>query len=50
MEFLGDMGQVEVISIHMEITLISALDRCTVLAECTTGMEIILGIPDGTPR
>jgi hypothetical protein len=25
-------------------------DRCTVCAECTIGMEIILGTPDGTPR
>jgi hypothetical protein len=30
--------------------LTSALDGCTVCAECTTGMEIILGTPDGTPR
>jgi hypothetical protein len=50
MEFLGDVGQVEVVSVHMEITLISALDRCTVFVECTTSIEIILGIPDGTPR
>jgi hypothetical protein len=25
-------------------------DRCTVCAECTTGMEMALGTPDGTPR
>jgi len=30
--------------------LISAQDRCTVSAERTMGMEIILGTPDGTPR
>ena len=28
--------------------LISAQDRCTVCAECSTGMEIILAVPDGT--
>ena len=28
--------------------LISAQDMCTVCAECTTGMEIVLGVPDGT--
>ena len=26
-----------------------AQDRCTVCAECTSGMEIILGTPDRTP-
>ena len=25
------------------------VDRCTVCAECTSGMEIILGTPNGTP-
>ena len=37
-------------SVCSEIVLILAQDRCTVCAECTTGMEIILGTPDGTPR
>ena len=26
-----------------------AQDRCTVCAECTMGMEIILAVPDDTP-
>jgi hypothetical protein len=30
------------VSVRMEITLISVLDRCTVCAECITGMEIEL--------
>jgi hypothetical protein len=47
---LGDVGQVEALSIHLEIVLISALDGCTVCAECTRGMEIILCTPNGTPR
>jgi hypothetical protein len=50
MVLLGDVGQVEALSVHLEIVLISALDECTVCAECTMGMEIILGTPDGTPR
>jgi hypothetical protein len=50
MVLLGDVGQVEALSVHLEIVLISALDGCTVCAECTIGMEIILGTPDGTPR
>jgi hypothetical protein len=29
--------------------LISVQDRCMICSECTTGMEIVLGLPDGTP-
>jgi hypothetical protein len=50
MVLLGDMGQVELVSVHLEIVFISAQDRCMVCAECTTGVEIILGTPDGTPK
>ena len=39
----------KLISVHLEIVLISAQDRCMVCTECTMGMEIILGTPDGTP-
>jgi hypothetical protein len=55
MELLGDIGQVEahfkwnIISIFLEIVLISTQDRCTVCAERTMGSEIILGATDGTP-
>ena len=35
----------KLISIHLEIVLISAQDRCTDSVERTTGMEIILGHP-----
>jgi len=38
----------ELILLSLEIVLISVQDRCTVCAECATGMEIILVIPDGT--
>ena len=34
---------------HVEVVLVSAQDRCTLCAECTSGTEIILGTPDGTP-
>jgi hypothetical protein len=50
MVLLDDVGQVEALSVRLEIVLISALDGCTVRAECTTGMEIILDTLDGTPR
>jgi hypothetical protein len=30
--------------------LVSAPDRCTVCAEGTIGLEIILDAPDGNPR
>jgi hypothetical protein len=33
---------------HLEIELISTQYRCMVCTECTTGMEIFLGTPDGT--
>ena len=34
----------------LEIVLILVEDRCTIWAECTIGLEIILDGPDGTPR
>ena len=39
----------KLVLVHFEIVLLSAQDRCTVCAECTSGMEIILGTPDRTP-
>jgi hypothetical protein len=38
------------ISVCLETVLVSVQDRCTVYAECTIGLEIILDTPDGTPR
>ena len=40
----------KLVSVRFEILLVLAQDRCTVCAECTSGMEIILAAPDGTPR
>jgi hypothetical protein len=39
----------KVISVRLEILLISMHDRCMVCAECTIGSKIILGVIDGTP-
>ena len=50
MVLLRDVGQVKLVSIRLEILLISAQDRCPVCFECTMGKEIDLGTPDGTPR
>jgi hypothetical protein len=36
--------------VHLEIVLVSLQERCIVCAECTTGLEIVLDAPDGTPR
>ena len=33
---------------HLEIVLILVQDRCTGCGEYTMGMEIVLGVPDGT--
>ena len=38
------------ISVHLEIVLVSVQDRCTVCSKHTIGSEIILDAPDGTPR
>jgi hypothetical protein len=37
-------------SVHLEILQILTQDTCPVCAERTTGSEIILDAPDGTPR
>ena len=38
------------VSTRLEIVLVLAQDRCTVCAEHSIGMEIILDAPDETPR
>jgi len=35
----------KLVSIYLDILLISAKDRCTVCTECNTGVEIALGTP-----
>jgi hypothetical protein len=49
MVLLGDEAQLEARMIHLQIVLILTQDRCTVCAERTIGLEIILDAPDGTP-
>jgi hypothetical protein len=48
MELLGDELKWMLISVHLEIILILAHDKCTVCAERTIGSEIILDASDGT--
>ena len=39
----------KLVLVSLEIVLISTHDRCTVCAEHTIGLEIILGTTDGIP-
>jgi hypothetical protein len=50
MELLDDMGLVESRFGLLETVFELVQDRCTVCAERTIGLEIILDTPDGTPR
>jgi hypothetical protein len=38
------------VSFRLEIVLILMQDRCTISAECSTGLEIILDTPGRTAR
>jgi hypothetical protein len=38
------------VSVCLETVLVSVQDRCTVCAEHTIGLEIILDAPNDTPR
>jgi hypothetical protein len=46
MELLGNVGQMELVSIRLDVLLISTQDRCTVCAKRTIGLEIYLDAPD----
>jgi hypothetical protein len=53
MELLGDVGHVEScfgVLVRLETVLVSVLDRCKVCAKHITGLEIVLDVPDCTPR
>ena len=50
MELLGDMGHVESHSVHFEMVLVLVQERCMVCAKRTIGSDIILDMPDRTPR
>jgi hypothetical protein len=40
----------KLILVYLELVLVSVQDGCTVCIKRTTGSEIILDAPDGTPR
>jgi hypothetical protein len=40
----------KLVYLHFKIVLASTQDRCTVCVKCTTGLELIFGTSDGTPR
>ena len=50
MELRGDVDHVESRLVRLEMVLVLVQNRCTVCTECTIGSEIILDLPDGTPR
>ena len=52
MEFLDDVGLVEsrLVSVRLEIVLVSVQQRCEVCTKRTIGLEIILDAPNGFPR
>ena len=47
MVLVGDVRQSNFVSVHLEMVLVSAQDRCTVCAKHTIRSSIIL---DGVPR
>jgi hypothetical protein len=50
MDLLGEWVMWNLVSVHLEIVLVSVQYRCTVCTERTVGSEMILHAPDGTPR
>ena len=50
MELLGDVVMSNLISVHLEMVLVSMQDSCVVYAKRNIGSEIVSDAPDGTPR
>jgi hypothetical protein len=50
MQILGDKAQVEAYFGPFADSANLDVDRCTVCAECTIGLKIILDAPDETPK
>ena len=50
MVLLGDEAQVKALLVELEIVLVLTQDRCTFCAKHTIGSEVVLNVPDGTPR
>jgi hypothetical protein len=49
MVLLGDVGQAKARFDLFGGSFNLVQDRCTVCDECSTGLEIAMGTPDGTP-
>jgi hypothetical protein len=49
MELQGEWVMWNLVSVCLEIVLVSMQYRCTVCAELTIGSEIVLDAPDDTP-
>jgi hypothetical protein len=50
MELTSEWVMWNLVSVYFETVLVSVQYRCMVCAERTTGSEIVLDAPDGTPR
>ena len=50
MILLGEGVMSNLISIHLDMVLVSVQDWCTVCAKHTIGSEIVLDAPDGIAR
>ena len=50
MELLDEVYHMESRSVQLEIVLVSVQDSCMVCAQCTIGSEIVVEVPNGTPR
>jgi hypothetical protein len=50
MELLGDVIMVNLVSVRLEMVLVSVEDSCMVCAKRTIGSVIVLDAHDDTPR
>jgi hypothetical protein len=50
MELLGEWVMWNLVSVYLEIVLVSVQYRCTDCTERTISSEIVLDAPDDTPR
>jgi hypothetical protein len=50
MELLGEWVMWNLVSVRLETVLLSVQYRCWVCAERAIGSEVILDVPDDTPR
>jgi hypothetical protein len=50
MELLDECVMWNLVSVRLEIELVSVQYGCTVCSEHTICLELVLDVPDGTPR